>query len=56
MKLGDVISPNLFSIFINDIAKDIKILYLGVEIEPGFNVSILLFADVIFSLSSIVRK
>ena len=51
VKQGDVISPTLFSIFINDLAKDIKNLNLRVEIEPGFNVSILLFADDIVLLS-----
>ena len=52
MKQGDVILPTLFSIFINDLAKDIKNLNLGVEIEPVFNVSIpLLFADDIVLLS-----
>ena len=51
MKRGDVISPILFSILLNDLAKDIKNLNLGVEIEPGFNVSILLFADDIVLLS-----
>ena len=48
---GEVISPTLFSIFINDLAKGIKNLNLGVEMEPDLNVSILLFADDIVLLS-----
>ena len=51
VKQGDIISPTLFSNFINDLAKDIKNLNLVVEIEPGLNVSILLFADDIVLLS-----
>ena len=41
----------LLSIFINDLAKYIKNLNLGVEIEPSFNVSTLLFTDDIVLLS-----
>ena len=42
---------NFIFYFLNDLAKGIKNLNLGVEIEPGFNVSILLFADDIVLLS-----
>ena len=45
VKQGDVISPTLFSIFIDDLVKGIKQLDLGVEIDTNFQVSILLFAD-----------
>ena len=45
VKQGDVISPTLFTIFIDDLVKGIKRLDLGVEIGSDFKVSILLFAD-----------
>ena len=45
VKHGDVISPTLFLIFIDDLVRGIKRLDLGVEIGSDFKVSILLFAD-----------
>ena len=47
VKHGDVISPTLFSIFIDTckLVKGIKQLNLGVEIQPNFKLEILLFAD-----------
>ena len=45
VKQGDVISPTLFAIFINDLVKGIKQLDMGVEISSDFKISILLFAD-----------
>ena len=44
VRQGDVISPTLFAIFINDLGKGIK-LDMGVEISSDFKISILLFAD-----------
>ena len=51
VKQGDVISPTLFSIFINDLVKGIKELNEGVDISPDLNVGILLFADDIVLLA-----
>ena len=51
VKRGDVISPTLFSIFINDLVKGIKELNEGVDISPDLNVGILLFADDIVLLA-----
>ena len=36
VKQGDVISPTLFAIFINDLVKGIKQLDMGVEISSDF--------------------
>ena len=44
MKQGDKSSPTLFSMFINDLAADVKNLNCGVN-AGGINVSILLYAD-----------
>ena len=44
VRQGDSLSPTLFSIFINDLANDIKESLLGVEVN-GRNISILLYAD-----------
>ena len=44
VKQGDTISPTLFSIYVNDLLKDISDLKLGVEIE-GENISVLAYAD-----------
>ncbi len=43
VKQGCVLSPTLFSIFVNDLAWDIK-LRVGIDIDE-YNLSILLFAD-----------
>ena len=51
VKQGDVISPTLFSIFINDLVKGIKELNEGVDISPDLTVGILLFADDIVLLA-----
>ena len=51
VKHGDVISPTLFSIFINDLVKGIKELNEDVDISPDLNVGILLFADDIVLLA-----
>ena len=45
VKQGDVISPTLFAIFINDLCQVMKELSLGVKIHDQLIVSILLFAD-----------
>ena len=44
VKQGDILSPTLFSMFINDLAMDVKNLNCGVD-AGGINVSILLYAD-----------
>ncbi len=41
---GCVLSPTLFSIFLNDLAGEIKYLKASIDID-GYNLSILLFAD-----------
>ena len=45
VKQGDFISPTLFSLFINDLARGIKSLELGVSLQNDLKVGILLFAD-----------
>jgi len=50
VKQGCVLSPLLFSIYINDLALNIKSLNLGVDVE-NINLSILLFADDIALIS-----
>ena len=44
VKQGDIISPILFSMYLNDLATGIKNLNCGIDIS-GFNCSILLYAD-----------
>ena len=44
VKQGDIISPILFSMYLNDLATGIKDLNCGIDIN-GFNCSILLYAD-----------
>ncbi len=44
VKQGCILSPTLFSIFVNDLAGEIKDLNAGIDID-GYNLSILLFAD-----------
>ena len=44
VKQGDIISPVLFSMYLNDLATGIKDLNCGIDIN-GFNCSILLYAD-----------
>ncbi len=41
---GDILSPTLFNIFINDVVDDVNSLNLGVTID-GHRISILLYAD-----------
>ena len=50
VKQGDVLSPSLFSIYLNDLAVEVKSLNCGVDIDRC-NVSILLYADDIVLLS-----
>ena len=44
VRQGDCLSPTLFSIYLNDLAEEIKALNKGIEINAD-NVSILLYAD-----------
>ena len=50
VKQGDVLSPTLFSIDLNDLAVEVKSLNCGIDIDIC-NVSILLYADDIVLLS-----
>jgi len=45
VKQGDCLSPTLFCIFINDLAEDLKASNLGVEIDQGILINVLLYAD-----------
>ena len=54
VKQGDNLSPTLFSVFLNDLATEIKKLNAGVDTSDG-TVSILLYADDI-ALNSSIRK
>ena len=51
VKQGDTISPTLFSIFINDLAKELKNSNLGVSLDENLVVSTLLYADDIVLLA-----
>lgn len=44
VKQGDVLSPTLFAIYVNDLAQEIKRANLGIDIDD-LNLSILLYAD-----------
>ena len=50
MRQGDNLSPTLFALFINDLAKEVKILNKRIQIEDT-NISLLLYADDIAILS-----
>ena len=50
VRQGDSMSPTLFSLFINDLATDVKDLELGVKVG-GQDISILLYADDIVLIS-----
>ena len=51
VRQGDCLSPTLFSLFINGLAQEIKLLNRGVNINEDENVSILLYADDIVLVS-----
>ena len=44
VRQGDIMSPTLFSMYLNDLATGIKDLNCGIQIE-NINISILLYAD-----------
>ena len=51
VKQGCVISPTLFSIYVNDLAVELNSLNCGVSLHETLNISILLYADDIAILS-----
>ena len=51
VKQGDCLSPTLFSIYINDLAQEIKDSGLGIPLEDDVLVNILLYADDIVLLA-----
>ena len=51
VKQGDTISPTLFAIYINDLAEELKLSNIGLEIENGPRLNCLLYADDIVLLS-----
>ena len=51
VRQGDTLSPLLFSLFINDLAKGIKDLEVGVKLSDDLQVSALLYADDVVLLS-----
>ena len=42
---GDLLSPTLFRLFINDLATNIKIAGAGIKIDDDLHVKVLLYAD-----------
>ena len=55
VKQGDVLSPTLFNLYINDLAKEIKESQLGIDLD-NLNLSILLYADDMAIISDTEEK
>ena len=51
VKQGDTLSPTLFAIYINDLAEEIKESGIGIDVDEGLVVSVLLYADDIVLLA-----
>ena len=51
VKQGCVISPTLFSIYVNNLAEELDSLNCGVSLQEALNISVLLYADDIAILS-----
>ena len=51
VKQGCVISPKLFSIYVNDLAKEIDDLHCGVSLQATLHISVFFYADDIAILS-----
>ena len=51
VKQGCVVSPTLFSIYVNDLAKEIGDLHCGVSLQATLHISVLFYADDIAILS-----
>ena len=51
VKQDCVISPTLFSIYVNDLAVELDSLNYGVSLQEALNISVLLYADDIAILS-----
>ena len=50
-KQSSVLSPTLFSIYVNDLANEINDMQCGIDID-GLNIAIMLYADDIVLLSN----
>ena len=51
VKQGDTMSPTLFAIYINDLAEELKQSEIGIDIDSGLIMNVLLYADDIVLLA-----